>query len=61
MEGGHAVLAFKTLLFTLNHFFEPNFLSSCSHDVIVSRVDYSIGVFCSGNHDCIIAGPIEGC
>lgn len=54
-EGGHPVLALKTSPFTSLS------LTSClvAHMMSLSRVDYSSGVFCSGNHDCIIANPIE--
>lgn len=52
---GHPLLAFKTSPFT-----SPS-LTSClvAHMMSLSRVDYSSGVFCSGNRDCIIANPIE--
>lgn len=47
------VLAFKTSPFTF-----PS-LTSClvTHMMSLSRVDYSSGVFCSGNHDCILPVP----
>lgn len=38
-----------------------SFLGGCSHDVIVSRVDYSSGVFCSGIQGCIISSSVEVC
>lgn len=54
---GSPCIGFQDFTLSLS---EPNFLSSCSHDVIVSRVGDSSGVSCSGNHDCIIASPVEG-